>query len=284
MRGALPAAVLALLVAVLAPAACSTEPSGSSTPRGSSAPSESPDSGAPTASAKYWTPTPGTTWQWQLSGPVDQSFDVGVYDIDGFTNSAEVVASLHAEGRKVICYLNAGAAENFRADYRKFPAAVLGKGLDGWPGERWLDVRRWDVLEPIMSARFDLCRQKGFDAIEPDNVDGFANESGFPLTAADQLRYNRRIADLAHSKGVSVGLKNDLAQVPDLVGSFEFAVNEECAAYDECEELRPFIRAGKAVFHVEYEIPPSRFCAKTKALGFSSLHKNLELDAAREPC
>ena len=61
---------------------------------------------------------------------------------------------------------------------------MLGKELDGWPGERWLDVRRWDVLEPILAARFDVCRQKGFDAVEPDNVDGYANESGFPLTAS----------------------------------------------------------------------------------------------------
>jgi len=271
-RGPL-AAALAVL-AVLALAACSAAPE---KPSASASP-------APVASAKYWTPAPGTTWQWQLSGTVDQSFDVQVYDIDGFTNSADVVASLHAKDRKVICYVDVGSAENFRSDYRKFPAAVLGKGLDGWPDERWLDVRRWDVLEPIMSERIDLCRDKGFDAVEPDNVDGFANDSGFPLTADDQLRYNRRIAGLAHSRGLSVGLKNDLAQVSALVDSFEFAVNEECAAYDECEELRPFIQAGKAVFHVEYETPPARFCAATKALGFSSLHKNLELDAAREPC
>ena len=42
-----------------------------------------------------------------------------------------------------------------------------------------------------MAARFDLCRQKGFDAVEPDLVDGYIQTTGFPLTAADQLTYNR---------------------------------------------------------------------------------------------
>ncbi|TQS45634.1 endo alpha-1,4 polygalactosaminidase [Cryptosporangium phraense] len=262
-----------MLVALLVVAGCSEpEPS---------APPSPVSSVSPVSSGKYWTPAPGTTWQWQLSGTVDRSVDVAVYDIDGFTNGADVVASLHAAGRKVICYVNVGAAEDFRSDYRKFPAAVLGKGLDGWPGERWLDVRRWESLEPIMSARFDMCRTKGFDAIEPDNVDGFANDSGFPLTSADQLTYNRRIAALAHSRGLSIGLKNDLEQVPDLVNDFQFAVNEECLAYDECSELKPFVDAGKAVFHVEYSDEP---CRKTTPPGFSSLRKNLELDAFVRPC
>jgi hypothetical protein len=119
---------------------------------------------------------------------------------------------------------------------------------------------------------------------EPDLVEGYAERTGFPLTAADQLRYNRHIADLAHRRGMSVGLKNDLGQIRSLVGSFDFAVNEECAEFDECGELLPFIRSGKAVFHVEYRLPNARFCKRTKALGFSSMRKRRSLDAARWPC
>jgi hypothetical protein len=86
-----------------------------------------------------------------------------------------------------------------------------------------------------------MCRDKGFDAVEPDLVEGYGNETGFPLTARDQLRYNRMVADLAHESGLSVGLKNDLPQIPQLLGDFDFAVNEECAQYDECGQLTPFI-------------------------------------------
>lgn len=206
-----------------------------------------------------------------------------VYDIDAFENSAAVVAQLHRRGRKAICYVNVGAYESFRPDRGSFPARVLGRS-NGWPGERWLDIRRIDILGPIMARRFDLCRTKGFDAVEPDLVEGYAERTGFPLTASDQLRYNRYIAELAHRRGMSVGLKNDLGQVRSLVGSFDFAVNEECAEFDECRELLPFIRAGKAVFHVEYRLPNAEFCKQTKALGFSSMRKRRSLDAARWPC
>lgn len=239
---------------------------------------------APSASAaRRWQPRPGTTWQWQLSGRLDTSVPAEVYDIDGFDHTAATVAALHREGRKVVCYISTGAWEEFRPDAEKFPASVLGEG-NGWPGERWLDIRRTEVLEPLMAARLDMCRDKGFDAVEPDNMDGWRNRTGFPLTAADQLRYNRLIARLAHERGLAVGLKNDLDQIPQLVGDFDFAVNEQCAQYGECERLKPFTDAGKAVFHAEYELPPSRYCDQSRALRLSSLRKTYELTAWRRTC
>lgn len=230
-----------------------------------------------------WQPRPGTPWQWQLSGRLDTSVDVPVYDIDGFDQSEAAVAALHDDGRRVICYLSTGAFEDWRPDAGRFPASVLGKG-NGWKGERWLDIRRTDVLRPLMEERLDMCREKGFDAVEPDNMDGYLNDTGFPLKAADQLRYNRLIARLAHDRGMSVGLKNDLAQIPHLVGDFDFAVNEQCAQYEECEELTPFIEADKAVFHVEYELSTSSFCAESRRLKLSSLQKKYELGAWRRAC
>ena len=245
-----------------------------------------PDSGADdarTPSGDRWRPRPGTDWQWQLSGRLDTSVDVPVYDIDGFDHPAATVADLHRRGRKVICYLSTGAWEEFRPDAARFPASLLGLG-NGWEGERWLDIRRTDVLGPLMAARLDMCRAKGFDAVEPDNMDGYRNRTGFPLTAADQLRYNRLIAALAHDRGLAVGLKNDLDQIPQLVGDFDFAVNEQCAQYGECERLTPFVRAGKAVFHVEYERETGEFCPQATRLGLSSMRKRYELDAWRRPC
>ncbi|MFJ8182133.1 endo alpha-1,4 polygalactosaminidase [Streptomyces sp. NPDC096105] len=237
----------------------------------------------PSPSGDRWRPRPGVAWQWQLSGRLDTAVDVPVYDIDGFDHSAETVARLHRDGRKVICYLSTGAWEDFRPDADGFPESVLGRG-NGWEGERWLDIRRTDVLGPLMAERLDMCRDKGFDAVEPDNMDGYRNRTGFPLTAADQLRYNRLIARLAHERGMAVGLKNDLDQIPDLVGDFDFAVNEQCAQYGECEELTPFVEADKAVFHAEYELPTARFCADSRRLKLSSLLKRYELDAWRRTC
>lgn len=250
-------------------------------------PSASGSTPAPTRTArpgkKLWQPRPGVAWQWQLDGKVDPSADVPVYDIDGFENSAADVARLHRDGRKVICYINAGAWENFRPDKDDFPRSALGAS-NGWEGERWLDIRRLSALRPVMERRVDMCRDKGFDAVEPDLVEGYTNDTGFPLTASDQLAYNRMIAHIAHARGLSVGLKNDLQQIPKLLRDFDFAVNEECAQYDECAELSPFIAADKAVFHVEYQEPTSAFCAESRRLKLSSMRKRLELGVWRQPC
>ncbi|MGI5184978.1 endo alpha-1,4 polygalactosaminidase [Dactylosporangium sp. CA-152071] len=236
---------------------------------------------AATSPATWWKPAVGATWQMQFTGRLDTSVAADVYDIDGADSTKAQVTQLHAAGRKVLCYVDAGSWEDWRADAARFPAAVRGKALDGWAGERWLDIRQWDTLHPILADRFATCKAKGFDAVDPDNMDGYANPTGFPLTAADQLLFNRRVADLAHSLGLAVGLKNDLDQITKLQPSFDFAVNESCLQWKECALLTPFITAGKPVFHVEYK---ASLCPTTAGLRFSSIRKNVRLDAFRAPC
>jgi hypothetical protein len=226
-----------------------------------------------------WKPSIGTPWQWQLDGQLDLSVQATLYDVDGFETSAHQVARLHALGRRVVCYVNAGAWERWRRDKDAFPASVLGRPLDGWPGERWLDIRKVGVLRPIMRARIRMCARKGFDAVEPDNVEGYANRSGFWLTAAQQLRYNRWFAHAAHRAGLSVALKNDLGQARTLLPSFDFAIVEECFQYRECREAVPFVESGKAVLEAEYELRRSAFCARADDLGFSAMRKRLSLRA-----
>ena len=206
-----------------------------------------------------------------------------MYDIDGFDNSAAVVAAIHAKGAKAVCYLSVGTAEDFRSDYSQFPASVLGSG-NGWPGEKWIDIRQTALLAPIMTARMDLCKSKGFDAVEPDNVDGYANSTGFPLTAADQIAFNTWIAGLAHARGMGVGLKNDVDQTAALLPLFDFNVNEQCNEYSECAPLNAFIAAGKAVFQVEYSLTASQFCPADNAANFDGLTKDLNLTTVRTSC
>jgi hypothetical protein len=139
----------------------------------------------------------------------------------------------------------------------------------------------------IMLARLDLAVSRGFDGVEPDNVDGYTNDPGFPLTAADQLDFNRFIADAAHERGLAVGLKNDLDQIPDLVACFDFAVNEQCHEYDECGALQPFVDAGKPVFNAEYAdafvndaVRRSQMCADFRGRGLHTLVLPVDLDDA----
>ena len=231
---------------------------------------------------QLWRPAPGTAWQWQLSGPLDLGVDVPVYDVDHQTTTAAQVAALHVAGRRVVCYVSVGSSEDVRPDAGRFPPAVLGRRLDGWPDERWLDVRRRDLLAPALLPRFDLCRDKGFDAVEPDNVDGFLNDTGFPLTARDQLAFNRWVFREVRARGMSVALKNDPEQAAQLVDDVDFAVVEECARYDECEAFRPFVTAGKAVLRVEYGRSGAA-CGRRSPVA-PAMVKRLELDAWRLPC
>ena len=207
-----------------------------------------------------------------------------MYDLDLFTTPQATIQALKNRGKIVICYLSAGSYENYRSDAGSFPASVLGNTLDGWPDERWLDIRQIDLLAPIIRARMDLARAKGCDGVEPDNIDGYTNNTGFPLTSADQLRYNRWLAAEAHQRGLSIGLKNDLDQVADLVDTFDWALNEQCFAYGECHLLKPFIAAGKAVFGVEYDLAEAQFCPQANAFNYDWLKKRLALDSWRSAC
>jgi hypothetical protein len=242
-----------------------------------------PRSPAPSACQGCWHPALNTSWQWQLSGTVDTSVDVEMYDIDGFENHGAVVADLHDAGREVVCYISAGSWENWRPDAGRFPSSVKGAS-NGWPGEKWLDIRRLNVLGPIMRDRVQMCAQRGYDAVEFDNVDGYQNHTGFPLTGADQLTYDIFLANLAHKQEMSAVLKNDLNQIPKLLPYFDIALNEQCFQYSECGKLRAFVNAGKPVFGVEYKLEPTEFCPEANSMNFNFLKKKLSLGPGRTPC
>jgi hypothetical protein len=238
----------------------------------------------PCAGPACWDPEPTTEpWQYQLQGGIDLSVPAPVYDID-VDSPASVVEAIHARGDRAICYLSVGTYEPFRDDAGRFPRTVLGKRLDRFEDERWLDIRKLGVLRPIMEARLDLCASKGFDAVEPDNVEGYANRSGFPLSRRNQLAFNAWVANAVHERAMAVGLKNDLGQVRRLLPYFDFAVNEQCFQYHECGVLDRFIDAGKPVYGVEYRVGPSRFCERSLAHGFSTIKKRFSLKALRKTC
>lgn len=246
--------------------------------------------GAPAEAGTLWQPTPGTSWQWQLSGTLDTTIDVAMYDVDLFDTPDAKLATLKADGRIIICYLSAGSREDWRSDAGDFAANDYGNALAGWPGENWLDIRSANVRK-IMQARLDRAQARGCDGVEPDNVDGYANSTGFPLTKQDQLGYDTFIAHEAHARGLSVGLKNAVELVQTLEPSFDWALNEECMTYSECGQLKPFLDANKAVFHVEYVNQTSQgaakqasVCGDTSIQGFSTLIKTWDLGAWRLTC
>ena len=254
-------------------------------------PGESPlaAGGIPSPSTlSWWRPDSGATWQWQLAGDeIDLSVDADVYDLDAVETSADTVAALHEMGRRAVCYISAGSWEDWRPDSSEFPEEIIGREYEGWKGERWLDIRRIDLLAPVLGARMDLCRAKGFDGVEPDNVDGYLNETGFPLTAGDQLAFNRFLAREAHARGLAIGLKNDADQAAELATEFDFALAEDCFDQGWCELLSPFLDLGKPVWDAEYTdtgITVAAFCPQAQELGIQAILKNRNLDAWRQAC
>jgi hypothetical protein len=224
------------------------------------------------------------SWQIQYLGEMDYSLDVDVYNLDLYDTDPAVISQLHERGIFVMCYFSGGSYEDWRIDADQFPAEVLGNDMEGWEGEIWLDIRRIDLLSPIMGARLDLALEKKCDGVDPDNLNGYKNETGFPLTGADQAAYNIYLSTAAHARGLSIGLKNDLGQIPEMVPYFDWVINEQCFFYEECHLLLPFIEAGKPVFVIEYDLSPQEFCQQARELNFNALHKNLELDAYRSAC
>lgn len=227
---------------------------------------------------------PGTTWQLRAwCGPGDKCFNQSVdgkimVDVDLFNTPAAQIADL-AKTHVVICYFSAGSYENGRPDSSSFPSAVKGLKMQGWD-EIWLDIRNLALIQPIMSKRIALAQTKGCHGVEPDNVDCWANKCVSGISAENakmaqaQLVYNKWLAAEAHKNGLSIGLKNDLDQVDDLVSSYDFAINEECFINDECDSLQPFINSGKAVFNTEYTGNFKSNCLKAKTLKFSSKYDN----------
>jgi hypothetical protein len=173
------------------------------------------------------------------------------------------VAAIHAAGAKAVCYVDVGSLESGRSDYSQFPSSVVGPVVQGWPGENWLVVTaaNQSTILPLMRARFtNWCKAKGFDGIEPDNLDAWSN--GVSVSEADNVSYDLAIAGLAHGLSLSVGVKNLLPSVSSseastILSTFDWVLAEQCYEYGECSAYAPFASAGKAVWDVEYNTSPN---------------------------
>jgi hypothetical protein len=232
-----------------------------------------------------------------------QVFDID-FQTDGFCTGGTItqengaaVAAIHSNGAHAICYVDAGTAESFRPDYPNYVAfndqtggALFGKAVGGFRNERWLNINnnlgQRDFVLGQVGQRVDRCKANGFDAVEFDNVDAYQNKTGLSISSDTQLLFNTALANLAHSKGLTVALKNDLGQANELKPWFDFAINEQCFQYRECDYPPPglagWTAAGKAVFNVEYK---SLKCSQAATFLISSMLKTVDLfDLPWTPC
>jgi hypothetical protein len=264
---------------------------------------------SPTECPGCYHPAVGSTWQWQLNpdsgkATIDTSVVADMYEIDGFVNDAATVATLHAlpgthtASRGVTCYWSAGTMENWRADAPSYDPMLLGNAYSGFADERWVDIRQISKLAPILQARMDMCKAKGFDAIEFDNMDSwFAdNKTGLNITQEDAVAFVVWLAQQAHQRGMSMALKSVVEIVPAVRNHVDFSVVEQCFQYKECTRSSPntngqygydmMTEIGKPVFEAEYKTydAANNVCGQANALRFGTIYKKVALGSYRVSC
>ena len=261
-----------------------------------------PPTNLPGGAAGWWVPPAALEWQWEIDHPLSLSSasDMGtgvstylatpaanptVYDIDGFDNSATTVAALRNAGDHVICYIEVGAAENYRTDYSEFPTADLGRSMPGYSAERYININDPAVVS-IIEARISMCAAKGFNAVEPDIDDSYTDDTGFAISKAENIAYDRTLAAYAHGLGLSWGLKNgdDSTFASALEPTSDFVIDEQCHQYNTCGAFTSYVAAGKAVLEVEYNLAASSFCPAANAANEDAMLMNVNLKGGRTPC
>lgn len=236
------------------------------------------------------------TWDYDLTLPPSQlNHLVTVYDVDLFDTNVTEITRMHEFGHRVICYMSAGSFEDWRPDMNNFSESDLGKNLDGWEGERWLNVSSENVRE-AMKWRLDLAKEKKCDGVDPDNIDGYDNDTGLNLTEDNAVDYITFLSNYSRGHNLSIGLKNGGSIADRVVNLTHWVVVEQCIQYDECGLYDSFLAALKPVFNVEYPKKSSsnsadvsnatydKYCEYEDLKGFMTILKNLNLDNWTEFC
>ena len=264
----------------------------------------------------------GPEFQWELDHPLNVRSvrDMGggalnaarritpnptLYDIDGIENPAPTVTALHRLGDKVICYIEVGAAGNYYPAaqegipvtyYAELAAAgELGSKVPGYP-ERYLNINAPRAVSIVESMIRQQCAAKGFDAVEPDIDDSYADRTGFTITEQEAERYDKALSAYAHGLGLAWGQKNgdnDPAFSKALETTTDFLLTEECNFYRTCGIVTsPYVRARKLVLDAEYTGDwgsdtargLGRFCAADAAGGMDGTLFTSALAGQRNPC
>ncbi len=231
----------------------STIPAISGTPAGSSAPSP-PTAPGPSVTSIPLPPRHGV-FDYQIGGAYPPNSRVQILSRDRNDSPAS--------GRYNICYVNAFQTQPEESDWWKRQHADLllrtstGAYVEdpGWPGELLLDIStaaKRTALGTILDGWFKACAAKGFQAIEPDNLDSWTRSRGL-LTRAHAQEFAKLLIASAHRHGLAIAQKNTME-----IGSlgFDFAIAEERAVYDECGSYQRLY--GDRVIEIEYTDNPRK--------------------------
>jgi hypothetical protein len=171
-------------------------------------------------------------------------------------------SSKPAAGLYNVCYINGFQTQSQDRNFwlTEHPTLVLrsarGKPITdpGWPDEYILDVStraKRMAIAAVQDKTVDLCKTKGFDAVEFDNLDSYSR-SHHEFTLTDDIALARMLVERAHGDGLAAGQKNtpELGKRGRDLIHFDFAVSEECYRYNECSSYTSVY--GARVIDIEY--------------------------------
>lgn len=232
-----------------------------------------PTAGTPSAPTRPITlpPTPAR-FDYQLGGPYTPAPGTGIVDRDRTERPVPGVYS--------ICYVNAFQTQPGDARWAGRDRDLVLRDASGAPvrdpdwDEDLLDTStaaKRERIAAIVGGWIDECARKGFQAVEPDNLDSWTRSGAGGhrlLTEQDNLRLAALLARRAHDRGLAIAQKNAAelgARGRDTAG-FDFAIAEECQPYGECGAYTRVY--GDRVIEIEYtDGPRSAFTAACAARG-----------------
>lgn len=195
-------------------------------------------------------PPAGAAPDYQLGGAYPPAAGVGIIGRD---RSDEPAAGVYS-----ICYVNGFQTQP--GELGGWPSDLLLRDAGGtvfdpdWPDEALLDTstqeKRGRIAE-IVGPWIEGCAASGFSAVEFDNLDSYTRSDG-ALSLEDNLALATSFVGIAHGAGLAAGQKNAAEDAAVLRGrsGFDFAVVEECAAYQECAAYTDVY--GERVIDIEY--------------------------------
>ncbi len=219
-----------------------------------------------------------SSWYYQMQGTL-QNYSSLIYDLDLFGYSLSEIQALKQAGHIVICNFSSGTYEAWQSDASSFSPSDLGNDVNAGPSEKWLNIRS-AAVQAVMISRLNLAISKGCDGVDPDSADGYANNTGFPLTSSDQISYNESLAFAAHDRHLIIAMKNNADLADSVVDAYDFAIAEQCFQFGECAKYSPFTIQGKAVLAVEYTAMSSSQCTSARSSSLSLIYLNKALDGA----
>lgn len=158
-----------------------------------------------------------------------------------------------------ICYINAFQTQPDELGDWPDELVLLSEEGDpvvdpDWPDEALLDTSTDDnreAIEDIVSPWIQECAGAGFNAVEFDNLDSFTRSDG-ALTLENNLELAEELVEIAHEAGLAAAQKNSAENAATLrdEADFDFAIAEECAAFDECDLYTDVY--GQHVIAIEY--------------------------------